>query len=97
MACKALMYIYQTLQSFSTFSLLKSVPLIYSCALIKAWVEKNYSNITTTILPLGIDGTNPSNFEATFDWWRKTWTKDIAPSPDLEIWLGLKGGVGQTS
>jgi len=69
---------------------------IYSCELIKAWVEKNYQ-IPTTIIPLGPDGTNPANFEATFEWWRNTWRKDIAPPLNVEIWLGLKGGVGQTS
>ena len=69
---------------------------IHSCGLIKAWVEKNYQ-IDTTIIPLGSDGTNPANFEATFEWWRNTWRNNINPPLDVEIWLGLKGGVGQTS
>jgi hypothetical protein len=46
---------------------------------------------------LGEDGTNPSNFEAVFEWWRKAWRKEIDPPIDREIWLCLKGGVGQTS
>lgn len=69
---------------------------IHSCKLLKAWVDKNLS-IPTTILSLGDDGTDPSNFETMFEWWRNTWRKDIQPAADLEIWLGLKGGVGQTS
>ena len=70
---------------------------IYSCELIKAWVNKNHQKISTTIVPLGSDGINPSNFEATFEWWQNTWRKEIAPPQNAEIWLGLKGGVGQTS
>ncbi|WP_373546014.1 hypothetical protein [Chamaesiphon sp.] len=69
---------------------------IYSCNILKAWVEKNLS-IPTKILPLGEKGTDPSNFEAMFEWWRKTWREEIESAAGLEIWLGLKGGVGQTS
>jgi hypothetical protein len=69
---------------------------IHSSQLMSAWVEK-YLKISTTILPLGHEGTDPSNFEAMFEWWRKTWREDIQPAANLEIWLGLKGGVGQTS
>ena len=74
----------------------RSKDTIYGCELIKAWVEKNYQ-IPTMVVSLGTDGTNPSNFEAMFEWWRKTWCTEIDPPIDREIWLGLKGGVGQTS
>ena len=69
---------------------------IHSCKILKAWVEKNLS-IPTKILSLGEKGTDPSNFEAMFEWWRKTWREEIESAAGLEIWLGLKGGVGQTS
>jgi hypothetical protein len=69
---------------------------IHSCELIKAWVEKKH-NIHTTILPLCEDGTSPADFEGMFQWWRKTWRNEISPSDAPEIWLGLAGGVGQTS
>ena len=69
---------------------------IYSCQILTAWVEKNL-NIPTRTISLGQGGTDPSNFEAMFEWWRKTWRREIQPDRDLEIWLGLKGGVGQTS
>lgn len=69
---------------------------IYSCQILTAWVEKNL-NIPTKTISLGQAGTDPSNFEAMFEWWRKTWREQIQPTENLEIWLGLKGGVGQTS
>jgi len=69
---------------------------IHSCKLIAAWVDRQFK-ISTTILPLGDEETDPSNFEAMFDWWRKTWRQDIQPAVDRSIWLCLKGGVGQTS
>jgi hypothetical protein len=71
---------------------------VYSCQLIEAWVKKYYPLPNETkIISLGIDRTNPADFEAMFDWWRRTWRKEIAPSSQVKIWLGLKGGVGQTS
>jgi hypothetical protein len=71
---------------------------IYSCQLIEAWVKKYYPLPNETkIISLGIDRTNPADFEAMFDWWRKTWREEISPSSQVKIWLGLKGGVGQTS
>jgi hypothetical protein len=69
---------------------------IHSCELIEAWVKKRH-NISTTILPLCKDGTSPANFEGMFQWWRKTWRNEISPQDANEIWLGLAGGVGQTS
>jgi hypothetical protein len=69
---------------------------IHTCHLIKNWAEQKYG-ISTTVIPLGQDGTSPANFEATFAWWRKTWNTVIDASNNAEIWLGLTGGVGQTS
>lgn len=69
---------------------------IHSCEIIKSWVEINYK-ISTTIITIGPDGINPANFETMFEWWRKQWRTKIKPTADTEIWLGLKGGVGQTS
>jgi hypothetical protein len=69
---------------------------INSSYLIEAWIEQNYE-IPTTILPLCEDGTSPADFEAMFKWWRKTWINKINPPEDTEIWLGITGGVGQTS
>jgi hypothetical protein len=69
---------------------------IHSCQILTAWVEKNL-NIPTKTISLGQSGTDPSNFEAMFEWWRNTWREEIQPNENLEIWLGLKGGVGQTS
>jgi hypothetical protein len=69
---------------------------IHSSHIIKAWIEKNYK-IPTTVLPLCADGTSPADFEAMFKWWRKTWLTTIKPPHNAEIWLGITGGVGQTS
>jgi hypothetical protein len=69
---------------------------IHSSHIIKAWIEKNYK-IPTTVLPLCADGTSPADFEAMFKWWRKTWLTTIKPPQNAEIWLGITGGVGQTS
>jgi hypothetical protein len=69
---------------------------IHSSHIIKAWIEKNYK-IPTTILPLCADGTSPADFEVMFKWWRKTWLTTIKPPQNAEIWLGITGGVGQTS
>jgi hypothetical protein len=69
---------------------------IHSCEIIKLWVEKHHK-IPTTIIPLGRDGTNPSNFEDMFQWWRNIWRTEITPPTEQEIWLCLKGGVGQAS
>jgi hypothetical protein len=70
---------------------------IYACKLIEAWVNNKYPKISTKFVSLGEDGTNPSNFETVFEWWRKAWRTEIDPPIDREIWLCLKGGVGQTS
>jgi hypothetical protein len=69
---------------------------IHSSYLIEAWIEQNYK-IPTTVLPLCADGTSPADFEAMFKWWRKTWLNEIKPPDKTEIWLGITGGVGQTS
>lgn len=72
---------------------------IYAAELIKAWVTYQFKHINVMdveIIPLGADGTNPSNFEQMFYWWRNTWHKKI-PIKSEQLWVCLKGGVGQTS
>jgi hypothetical protein len=69
---------------------------LHSCALIKAWVEQQHQ-IPVEILHLGSDGTNPSNFEAMFRWWRRSWRETIRIQQGQSVWLCLKGGVGQAS
>lgn len=69
----------------------------YSCNIIKAWIEAQKRDIKVTIVPLGEDGTNPSDFEAMFQWWSNQWNQTIKIPKNHLIWMGLKGGVGQTS
>jgi len=57
---------------------------LYSCQLIKAWVEE-YHQISVEIIHLGTDGTNPSNFEQMFRWWQQVWHKDILVEPEQYI------------
>jgi len=72
---------------------------LYSAKLIKLWLEKHYQ-IPTEIIEQGNNGENPSDFEAMFDWWKKTWVK-IEKEGQIEestkILLCLKGGVNQSS
>jgi hypothetical protein len=70
---------------------------IHTCRLIEAWVRKTYDIPKIEVVSIGTDGTNPSNFEAMFEWWRNAWRKEIALPINREIWLALKGGVGQAS
>lgn len=69
----------------------------YTCELIKNWLVHHYPHITVEVIDLGVDGTNPSNFEQMFRWWQKVWKEKIIIQPKQPIWLCLKGGVGQTS
>ncbi len=72
---------------------------IHAAELIKAWVIHQFKHINVTdveVISLGADGTNPSNFEQMFYWWRNTWRKKI-PMTSEQLWVCLKGGVGQTS
>jgi hypothetical protein len=72
---------------------------IHGAELMKDWVIHEFDSIKTEdveIIPLGEDGTNPSNFEEMFCWFRKVWRHKI-PQPSGELWVCLKGGVGQAS
>ncbi|MDM9385012.1 hypothetical protein QUB80_30605 [Chlorogloeopsis sp. ULAP01] len=70
---------------------------LYAAELIKAWIVNQFNHISVEIISLGQDGTNPSNFEQMFYWWRRTWREKITTKADQSIWLCLKGGVGQAS
>jgi hypothetical protein len=65
--------------------------------LIKSWLAYHYSHIAVEVIHLGVDGTNPSNFEQMFRWWQKVWKEKITIQPKQPIWVCLKGGVGQAS
>ncbi|MBE9142335.1 hypothetical protein [Planktothrix mougeotii] len=72
---------------------------IYSAQIIKAWLMDNFKHLNNekiTIIPLGEDGTNPSNFEEMFRWWSRVWRNQIRVKKQL-VWVCLKGGVGQAS
>lgn len=70
---------------------------IYACQLFKDWLTHQDSTIKVEIIPLGPDGTNPSDFEAMFRWWQRTWPTLIDAQSTASIWLCIKGGVGQAS
>lgn len=70
---------------------------VYSCELIKSWLTYNYPHIIVEVITLGIDGTNPANFEQMFRWWQQVWKETISIQPKQPLWVCLKGGVGQTS
>jgi hypothetical protein len=71
-----------------------------SAELIKQWIIHKFDHIAENdieIISLGEDGTNPSNFEEMFQWWRRTWRNKIKVAPTQPVWVCLKGGVGQAS
>lgn len=73
---------------------------VYSAQLIKKWIVHKFDHFTENdieIITLGDDGTNPSNFEEMFQWWRKTWRNNIKVASNQPIWVCLKGGVGQAA
>jgi hypothetical protein len=73
---------------------------LYSAELIKQWITHKFDHLSENdieIIALGEDGTNPSNFEEMFQWWRRTWRDKIKVAPNQPIWVCLKGGVGQAS
>jgi hypothetical protein len=70
---------------------------IHSGGLITAWITKKYPTIAAEVIELGPEGTNPASFEETFNWWYTKWHTKITTQHNQEIWLCLKGGVGQTS
>jgi len=66
---------------------------IYSAEIIKSWLMDNFKHLTSekiTIIPLGEDGTNPSNFEEMFRWWSRVWRNQIRVKNQL-VWVCLKG------
>ncbi|NEP00136.1 MAG: hypothetical protein F6K58_15945 [Symploca sp. SIO2E9] len=72
---------------------------VHAAQLIKDWVIHELDSLKAEdveIITLGEDGTNPSNFEEMFRWFRQVWQHKI-PQPSGELWVCLKGGVGQTS
>lgn len=70
---------------------------IYACQLIVNWLNINYPDLAVEIIPLGEDGTNPSNFEQMFRWWSRIWQNRIKIANNQPLWVCLKGGVGQAS
>ncbi|KKI99652.1 hypothetical protein [Prochlorothrix hollandica] len=70
---------------------------LYACELIKAWLEQQKPSIAVTVVPLGRDGTNPSDFEGMFEWWSQQWEQTIKIPKKHKIWMCVKGGVGQSS
>jgi hypothetical protein len=73
---------------------------IYSAELIKNWIIHKFDHLNENdieIITLGDDGTNPSNFEEMFQWWRRTWRDKIQVASSQSLWVCLKGGVGQAA
>ena len=70
---------------------------LYACELIKAWLEQQKPGMEVMVIPLGRDGTNPSDFEGMFEWWSQQWEQKITIPTKHKIWMCVKGGVGQSS
>ncbi|TVQ42975.1 MAG: hypothetical protein EA365_13670 [Gloeocapsa sp. DLM2.Bin57] len=70
---------------------------IFAGKIIKYWLEKLNNNLQVTIINLGENNENPSDFEQIFKWWQTTWREHIKVNNQEKIILCLKGGVGQTS
>ncbi|WP_204138280.1 hypothetical protein [Halomicronema sp. CCY15110] len=70
---------------------------LYACQLFQDWFVQQHPHINVEIVRLGTDGTNPSDFEAMFRWWQRTWPTLVNADSTAPIWLCIKGGVGQTS
>ncbi len=67
---------------------------IYSANIIKKWIESKYQ-IPTTIIAQGREGDSPSDFEAMFRWWQKSWEEILTQTPKFKIvMMSVKGGVG---
>lgn len=69
---------------------------LYACKLIQAWLDQHYG-LSAEVIKLGPDGTDPTNFEEMFRWWRRVWREEIQVRPEQTVWVCLKGGVGQAS
>jgi len=73
---------------------------LYATQIIKKWIINKFQHLNdqnVNIIYVGQDGTNPSNFEQMFSWWRRTWRNQIDIQSHQAIWVCVKGGVGQTS
>lgn len=70
---------------------------IFAGKIIKYWLKKRNHNLRITIIKLGENNENPSDFEQIFKWWQTTWREQIKVNNQEKIILCLKGGVGQTS
>jgi len=70
---------------------------LYTCEIIKAWLEQQKPGLEVIVIPLGRDGTNPSDFEGMFEWWSHQWEQTIKIPQKHKIWMCVKGGVGQSS
>lgn len=72
---------------------------IYACELLKVWLTFHYPRLQdkVNIILFEEPDINPSNFEQMFRWWRKVWQEKIKIPQDKQIWVCLKGGVGQSS
>jgi hypothetical protein len=74
---------------------------LYACYLIQAWLRQQFPHLApegkVTVVPLGRDGTNPSDFDAMFRWWQRHWPQMVTATGEDPVWLCNKGGVGQAS
>ena len=70
---------------------------VFACELVEHWLKRHHPHIEAEIIELGIEGTDPSDFEAMFQWWRRVWRSQITIESEQDIWLCLKGGVGQAA
>ena len=73
---------------------------LYAAQIIKEWIICKFSHLNdqnVSIIYVGQDGINPSDFEQMFNWWRQTWRNKISIAKNQSVWLWVKGGVGQTS
>ena len=67
---------------------------IHSASIIKKWLESKYQ-IPTTVITQGREGDSPSDFEAMFRWWQKSWEEILMQTPNFKlVMMSVKGGVG---
>ena len=85
-------YLMATDQQESVFY--RKTDTIYSANIIKKWIESKYQ-IATTIIAQGREGDNPSDFEAMFRWWQKSWETILTQTPNIQlVMMSVKGGIG---
>ena len=68
---------------------------LYACELIKAWLEQQKPDISVTVVYLGREGTNPSDFEAMFAWWSKQWEHSITIPKNITFGCVLRVAWGR--